>query len=187
MAHQKHNTRCSVDGCESPYKAKGFCNAHYRRMLRHGFAEFPTRYCSVEGCEEVHYGNGLCRLHHLRQWRGTPLDAPIRGRDRICSVEGCENKRRRMALCELHYKRHYGWRLRQNIPAIIQKQGYICPVCGEWLTGDLMDGTLFHVDHIFPRSKGGSDELSNLQVTHAKCNMRKWAHVLPFNTIDGCK
>lgn len=27
---------CSADGCENPHYAKGYCNAHYGRMQRHG-------------------------------------------------------------------------------------------------------------------------------------------------------
>ncbi|MDN4173955.1 hypothetical protein QWY28_13420 [Nocardioides sp. SOB77] len=29
-------TRCSVDGCSEPHKAKGFCRTHYRRAKKHG-------------------------------------------------------------------------------------------------------------------------------------------------------
>lgn len=43
---------------------------------------------------------------------------------------------------------------------------YLCLVPidfdGEW-----------HVDHVYPRSKGGSDELVNLAATHAACNLKK--------------
>lgn len=27
---------CSIDGCEKKHKARGWCNAHYRRWLKHG-------------------------------------------------------------------------------------------------------------------------------------------------------
>jgi 5-methylcytosine-specific restriction endonuclease McrA len=34
-----------------------------------------------------------------------------------------------------------------------------------------------HIDHIYPVSRGGGDELSNLQVTHSRCNMAKGSRV----------
>jgi 5-methylcytosine-specific restriction endonuclease McrA len=34
-----------------------------------------------------------------------------------------------------------------------------------------------HIDHIMPVALGGSDEFSNLQLTHAHCNLRKGARV----------
>lgn len=216
MVNKQNNTkRCSVDRCDSQHKSRGFCNAHYRRVLRHGQPEFPVRFCSVEGCSEAHYGLGLCRLHHLRQWRGTPLDAPIRGTgDRTCSIDGCGAPKRKGGMCASHYDkqyrahpeyrskanarsreryatdseyrgrkraandRRYGQHsgpqgFRKRIPTIFGRQGAICPLCDEWLGGDLLNGRMIHIDHIVPRSKGGSDDLDNLQLTHATCNLRK--------------
>lgn len=48
------------------------------------------------------------------------------------------------------------------------KQCYICRKAIESCTGDVM-----HVEHVIPRSKGGSDEMSNLKAAHAICNLRK--------------
>lgn len=35
-----------------------------------------------------------------------------------------------------------------------------------------------HVDHIMPVAKGGTDDFSNLQITHMNCNLRKGRKVV---------
>lgn len=56
--------------------------------------------------------------------------------------------------------------------AVIDRDGYVCGICsGEVEWHDV------HIDHIFPVSLGGNDELANLRVTHARCNMLKGAKV----------
>ena len=58
-----------------------------------------------------------------------------------------------------------------NRPAIVamlmRVQCGDCPYCGV----DLMDG--YHVDHIYPRVKGGTDDVANLQLLCPTCNMAK--------------
>lgn len=44
----------------------------------------------------------------------------------------------------------------------------ICQLCF-----DLVEIKDLHLDHIQPWSKGGSDALDNLQVTHSWCNLSK--------------
>lgn len=73
---------CSVDGCERPAKALGWCNSHYLRVRKHGdpLPDEPVRPgrfrkggCSIEGCERPHEARGWCRIHYrLWQWHGDP-------------------------------------------------------------------------------------------------------------------
>lgn len=61
------------------------------------------------------------------------------------------------------------------------------PVC--YLTGEQLDITSpsgFHLDHIIPRSKGGSSELSNLGITTPNANMAK-SDMMLDEFIDLCK
>lgn len=64
---------------------------------------------------------------------------------------------------------------REPIPAslraaVIERDGFVCQLCdGEVEPGDI------HLDHIKPYSKGGPTTLSNLQVTHSRCNLEKGA------------
>jgi hypothetical protein len=56
--------RCKVEGCKRPYRAKLYCNVHYR-LWRHG--ELPKgRYkiCTKEACRKPREGQGsLCAEH----------------------------------------------------------------------------------------------------------------------------
>ena len=46
------------------------------------------------------------------------------------------------------------------------EQGGRCAICG----GGMID---YHVDHIIPISKGGTNWPDNIQLTHPVCNLRK--------------
>jgi len=46
------------------------------------------------------------------------------------------------------------------------RDGNRCRYCGD-------EAGPFHLDHVFPRSRGGSNEAGNLVVACAKCNIRK--------------
>lgn len=54
--------------------------------------------------------------------------------------------------------------------AVLARDKWRCLSCGR---SAKEDGILLEVDHIIPRSKGGSDEISNLQTLCKKCNIGK--------------
>ena len=51
---------------------------------------------------------------------------------------------------------------------MLLRDGYQCQACGA-----VVHGKAAHVDHIVPKSKGGSDLASNLQVLCLSCHSRK--------------
>ena len=63
-------------------------------------------------------------------------------------------------------------RVRRHLTWLIQRQDGRCGICGQPLpqppTGDVV-----HVDHIVPLVRGGTDQRTNLQATHAACNLTK--------------
>ncbi len=47
--------------------------------------------------------------------------------------------------------------------------GHACPECRK----TMRYGEAFHVDHIVPVVHGGTNDPSNLRITHAQCNLRR--------------
>ncbi|WP_256090893.1 group II intron maturase-specific domain-containing protein [Nostoc sp. KVJ20] len=54
----------------------------------------------------------------------------------------------------------------KSIQKIAEKQGHVCPVCGQ----SLYNGEEIHKHHKFPRNKGGLDTYSNLELVHIYCH-----------------
>lgn len=62
-------------------------------------------------------------------------------------------------------------RRKVKLEKLIARDGLICGICGRALESLATSD----VDHILPRSLGGSNDLSNLQLSHAGCNRSKQA------------
>lgn len=66
---------CSINECGRKVVARGYCDTHYRRLLRHGdTASLHRSTCTIEGCVGQHQAKGLCSRHYkkLRKY-GDPL------------------------------------------------------------------------------------------------------------------
>lgn len=65
---------CSVKGCQSPVKGRGWCNLHYHRWRAYGDPEalrlgpYEPRgdACKVDGCLRPVKAKGLCTGHYMR-------------------------------------------------------------------------------------------------------------------------
>jgi len=64
-------------------------------------------------------------------------------------------------------------KLRQTV---LERDRWTCVWCGE------TKGPL-HIDHIYPKSRGGMDELENLVTACQPCNLQKHARVIPDEWI----
>ena len=60
------------------------------------------------------------------------------------------------------------------LPALVKRQNGKCGICGKQLPEDL---TEVHIDHVFPVTKGGDNNIGNLQAAHRSCNVAKGARV----------
>lgn len=86
---------CSIDGCDAPADARGWCSKHYARWRAHGDPLMvlrdrrpqgsPPKVCLVAGCSREALARGWCGGHYAR-WRargevGTePVFVTARGR-----------------------------------------------------------------------------------------------------------
>jgi len=56
-----------------------------------------------------------------------------------------------------------------------ERDGWVCHICSERIPprNEADDSTKLTIDHVIPRSKGGSDAPSNVKSAHSDCNSRK--------------
>lgn len=108
---------CSVEGCELPHRARGWCRNHWTRWRKYGdvMADKPlinrgrdhNRICSIEDCGKPEQNRGWCSAHYTRWLRHGNADAEVRPYGVLhamrCTVRGCEEVPRGKGLCAKHY------------------------------------------------------------------------------------
>jgi hypothetical protein len=83
---------CTVDGCNRPHDARGYCNTHYRRWRLYGDPLEPSHVatrgvCSFDGCTNAHRSQGFCSTHYKQARReGTVTKVATRGSRALVDV-----------------------------------------------------------------------------------------------------
>ncbi|NMG06372.1 group II intron reverse transcriptase/maturase [Brasilonema sp. UFV-L1] len=72
--------------------------------------------------------------------------------------------------------------LTTRVATLLKKQKGKCTNCGHYFK----DEDVWEVDHILPRSQGGKDTLTNLQLLHRYCHDTKTANDCSHGNKDGC-
>lgn len=66
---------------------------------------------------------------------------------------------------------------------VLSRDNFRCCICGR----SAEDGVKLHIDHIYPVSKGGKTEISNLRTLCADCNLGKSNKIEPKKEISDYK
>lgn len=99
------------------------------------------------------------------RWCGGPLADPV------------GPGRPRRYCCRAHRQRFHDWSRMVGHPisiaTIAVQTEWICGICGAQVDPAGTDGARPSIDHIVPVSRGGTNDLTNLQLTHYDCNVAK--------------
>ena len=110
-----------------------------------------------EDMRRRHQKNPDKAVERARRWK---KENPDRKRE----IQREANRRRSELLGGNKHRRYW--------PDLFLRDGPVCGICGGFLNPVTDD---FHVDHIRPVSKGGGNDLANLQLSHPSCNVSKGA------------
>ena len=72
---------CTLENCENPHYAKGFCRDHWGMNHKHGNPYYtkppkPIEKCYVSSCRKIAVTSGMCSFHYTRKRNGVPFDRP---------------------------------------------------------------------------------------------------------------
>jgi len=102
--------------------------------------------------------------------RGYQIEYRKRNSERIKERRRLWNERNKRLLQIKNYNYRNGTEFSaKDIDILFTSQGGVCTYCRE----PLMDG--FHIDHILPKKRGGTNNLTNIHLVCKRCNLSKGA------------
>lgn len=179
---------CKMPKCDRAHFQHGWCSMHFQRIANSGSPFDKDQKWTIEDYDScVVCGEPTKPGSGLRRYCGNACA--------IFASKGRLEKSKPCAVCgspiDLHEIRESGSRPRRDIlrckecrrgvnlrafvPKIAIAKGTDCGVCSEPIDMGLKypDPMSRSVDHIFPKSLGGTEDMSNLQLAHLNCNVRK--------------
>jgi len=171
------------DCCGGPREIAGYCQGCWQKRTERRKALFAEKKqrgecitctnLSIEG--KCHCDICLLKIRSRRKNREDK-----RRQDGVCVRCGKEKGGANSGMCPLCYAKetsvfHFGSVNRASeLVALLKSQGSRCPYSGE----ELILGDNTSLDHVVPRSRGGSDEIENLQWLYSRnvfdVNRMKW-------------
>lgn len=96
------NTKCSIEGCNNPYYAKGYCNMHYQKRYDNPNKDNNT-VCKVEGCNNLSFVKGYCRTHYQQIYQYGVIKEGNKRNKHFCKVDNCNEKVYAKGYCKKHF------------------------------------------------------------------------------------
>ena len=139
-----------------------------KRMLQENRSRMTKH--DIEQCE--YYIRHTEITLHAKQAEEERKQNELRERKRAERLRAEERKREKEAAMSEH--RRFTTQQRRLLTDsmrydVLRRDGFRCQICG----ASAKDGIKLHVDHIFPVSKGGKTEMSNLRTLCERCNKGK--------------
>jgi 5-methylcytosine-specific restriction endonuclease McrA len=166
----KGRKTCIIDGCNNFRVGFGYCRKHYKKFKRYGdplvskLMDNTGKICLRDGCNNPAKIKGYCRSHYRSQFGRLHVN-------KICSLPYCSKRRDAKGYCSYHYHLISIIDVNKEFEEIFGYPPYICYICGrqynEWHSNEL------ELDHVIPKSNGGSDDITNLLPTCKMCNRMK--------------
>jgi 5-methylcytosine-specific restriction endonuclease McrA len=149
---EKNRARCAAYRARNPEKRRAYALANAEKIAEQG-RELRARKSEHERARHRAY-----YAKHLEKVRET--HAAYRAATTEKKAAHCRNRRARIRMAE-------GFHTAEDIQRICTVQNGKCAICKEKV------GKKFHVDHVQPLTKGGSNWPANLQILCGSCNRRK--------------
>ena len=188
--------RCSVRDCDGPSRKRGWCASHYAQAYASGTDPVPFKHkwsphgpclnCGTDSADSIHrrYCSDSCRVSYGMYGGPRPtatncvacgiaIDLTARtkrGQLRKTVTKFCRP-------CKQDYNKY-----KMSARELAARDGTDCGICGQPvdITLSRADGLQCpSVDHVLPRSRGGTHDPANLQLAHLRCNMAKSDRVSP--------
>ncbi len=139
---RKEHETCTMEGCERPHKARGYCQTHYMQFKRGITPVGPIMVrirdkppeCVEDGCYEPVKAKGLCKMHYQRLLRhGHTMYRNRTTPAKPCAIETCGNHAYAKGLCHAHYTKQRKWKAAgvdaARYQEMLHTQGGVCAIC----------------------------------------------------------
>lgn len=183
--------RCSVEGCDGAVRKRGWCASHYAQArvsgtdpvpFKHKWSDYgPCLNCGIDTTEStIHrrYCSDNCRVAYKLHGgpRPTSTNCVACGIEIDLTVRGRRGQLRKVLTkfcrpCKRDYAKY-----KISAQELALRDGTNCGICGLPVDMRLTRASGLDcpsVDHIRPRSQGGTHDPANLQLAHLRCNMAK--------------
>lgn len=190
-SRQRNVGPCSVDGCDTPSRKRGWCASHYAQQQKSGLPPEPFKYkwndrqadCQVCGKSTTgsrfrRFCSGACDFLYRHYDGNVPTEASCVACgvaiDLTARGKGGQRIKAHVKFCKSCRQDYNKYKL--SARELAQRDGTDCGLCGNPVDMGLsrkVSNMCPSVDHIIPRSRGGSHDPANLQLAHLHCNQVK--------------